>query len=214
MPVENFEQFVVPHAKERGRIHAPQKIRMIDVRDRILGTNGVNRFLHGAQQRRISGRSNDARHGKRVHMHRRFLKRRRHFFARQQQIRRVNQRCQRCRIGENVMIGEHEKGVAVRLIPLRDSSRRGIAIAVGRMGVRVPLVPPRAGRNRGHNKPGYTTLCTYAAYRRQRGNQQRARNDKATEASRGRGECVWHQESGHVASVRRSKSWAPMVPRA
>lgn len=47
-------------------------------------------------------------------------------------------------IGENVVIGENKKGVAMFFIPSRDGSGRGIAVAHCRVRVRVAFEPAHA----------------------------------------------------------------------
>src|SRR6185503_458237 len=43
--------------------------------------------------------------------------------------------------GEHVVVGEHEKLVSVRPVPLRHVVRRRVAVAIQRVGVGVSLVP-------------------------------------------------------------------------
>ena len=51
------------------------------------------------------------------------------------------QRVQRLDAREDVVVGEHEEGVAALLVPLRHVVRVRVAVAVERVRVRVPLVP-------------------------------------------------------------------------
>ena len=152
MPVEDLEQPVVLHAEERGGVDAPEKIRMVDVRHRAFGADRIDRFLHGAQQRAVAWRGNHAGDAQRIHVDGGFLEPGRDLFAGDQQKRRVHQRRQRGRVGEDVVIGEHQEVVFPVLVPARDLLGRGVAVGVGGVRVRVAFKPAGAGRGLGHEE--------------------------------------------------------------
>ena len=56
------------------------------------------------------------------------------------------QRVEAVDAGQEVVIGQHEELVAVLAVPAHDIVRRGVAVAVERVRVRVALVPLQQGR--------------------------------------------------------------------
>jgi DNA ligase (NAD+) len=69
-------------------------------------------------------------------------------------------------IGKNIVVGEHQKPVAVALVPPRHRLRRRIAVGVGGMGVGVALEPLGSGRHGRYHKPRRgRRLCRHRVYR-------------------------------------------------
>ena len=148
--VVDLEQAVVAHLLQLLARDRPAEVGVVDVRDAAGRPDGIHRVLQHVDDRRACLGATSAADIEPVDVQRRLLERRGYFLAPDHEELPVGavQRVERIGRGQEVVVGEHEEGVAVLAIPAHDVVGRGVAVAVERVRVRVALVPARRRRRR------------------------------------------------------------------
>jgi len=147
MPIEDLQQPVVADQLQLLGRDGPAEVGMIDVRDAARLPDGIDVSLHDVQDGRASLRRDALSEVQAVDVNRLVAELVGHFLAPHDQEPVVGavKRLQRLDGGQEVVIGQNDEVIAVLAIPPHDVVRRGVAVAVEGVGMRVALVPATRG---------------------------------------------------------------------